>query len=218
MDPPSKDVPHHHQSLAPGCSLHALTPKKLVKFTIAALKKREASAEKFLPPSTPSNPTDMEVDPKEPTVKKVATPAPEPQPEPEPTTIQTFVAKIQDALPISPVLSPPSAPSYLNCRISVYWPKMRKYYQGRVGAEVSDGKISVTYDDGDVEYLDLDKERWTMIQEPDHEYSSVDPEPEVESDSELEPKSEPETVTGLPWTEKETAVLLAGVATHGKGT
>ncbi|GMH73592.1 hypothetical protein TL16_g06233 [Triparma laevis f. inornata] len=158
----------------------------------------------------------MDVDPKEPTVKKVATPAPEPQPEPEPTTIQTSVAKIQDALPISPVLSPPSAPTYLNCRISVYWPKMRKYYQGRVGAEVSDGKVSVTFDDGDVEYLDLDKERWTMIQEPDYEHSSVEPEPEVEPESESEPKFEPETITGLPWTEKETAVLLAGVASHGK--
>ena len=46
-------------------------------------------------------------------------------------------------------------------RVEVYWSGDKKYYAGRITA-VNDGngRHTITYDDGDVELLDLGKERW----------------------------------------------------------
>ena len=49
-------------------------------------------------------------------------------------------------------------------RIEVYWPMDVKFYSGTISSShCSSGKHDVTYDDGDVETLDISKERWNFL-------------------------------------------------------
>ena len=49
----------------------------------------------------------------------------------------------------------------LNKRIEVFWPDDNKFYRGTVGGTYdAKGRVEVVYDDGDVEVLDLNKEKW----------------------------------------------------------
>ncbi|VVB14006.1 unnamed protein product [Arabis nemorensis] len=60
--------------------------------------------------------------------------------------------------------------SLVGSRIQVWWPMDRKFYKGVIESfGVSNKKHKVLYDDGDVENLNLNKERWAMIEEEDAE-------------------------------------------------
>lgn len=50
------------------------------------------------------------------------------------------------------------------CRIKVWWPMDKKFYQGTVKSyDPLKGKHVVLYEDGDVEVLRLEKERWELV-------------------------------------------------------
>ncbi|KAG6641941.1 sister chromatid cohesion protein PDS5 homolog B-like [Carya illinoinensis] len=52
----------------------------------------------------------------------------------------------------------------IGCRIKVWWPMDKRFYQGTVKSyDPSKRKHVVLYDDGDVEVLRLEKERWELI-------------------------------------------------------
>ncbi|RYR76067.1 hypothetical protein Ahy_A01g000658 isoform A [Arachis hypogaea] len=52
----------------------------------------------------------------------------------------------------------------IGCRIKVWWPSDKKFYGGTVKSYDSlKGKHVILYDDGDVEILRLEKERWELI-------------------------------------------------------
>ncbi|XP_062162943.1 sister chromatid cohesion protein PDS5 homolog A [Alnus glutinosa] len=52
----------------------------------------------------------------------------------------------------------------IGCRIKVWWPMDKKFYQGTVKSyDPLKGKHVVLYEDGDVEVLRLEKERWELI-------------------------------------------------------
>ncbi|KAL6990616.1 hypothetical protein U1Q18_008733 [Sarracenia purpurea var. burkii] len=52
----------------------------------------------------------------------------------------------------------------INCRIKVWWPMDKQFYEGLVKSyDPEKKKYVVLYDDGDVEVLRLDKERWELI-------------------------------------------------------
>ncbi|CAI9115715.1 OLC1v1016701C1 [Oldenlandia corymbosa var. corymbosa] len=54
----------------------------------------------------------------------------------------------------------------IGCRIKVWWPKDKQFYEGVVESfDTEKKKHLVVYDDGDVEALQLDKERWELIAE-----------------------------------------------------
>ncbi|XAR65765.1 hypothetical protein NMG60_11010002 [Bertholletia excelsa] len=52
----------------------------------------------------------------------------------------------------------------IDCRIKVWWPMDKQFYEGVVKSfDPAKKKYVVLYDDGDVEVLRLDKERWELI-------------------------------------------------------
>ncbi|XP_054776795.1 sister chromatid cohesion protein PDS5 homolog A-like isoform X2 [Prosopis cineraria] len=52
----------------------------------------------------------------------------------------------------------------ISCRIKVWWPMDKQFYEGTVKSYDSQkGKHVILYDDGDVEVLRLEKERWELI-------------------------------------------------------
>ncbi|KAK4259162.1 hypothetical protein QN277_005520 [Acacia crassicarpa] len=52
----------------------------------------------------------------------------------------------------------------IGCRIKVWWPMDKQFYEGTVKSHDSQkGKHVILYDDGDVEVLRLEKERWELI-------------------------------------------------------
>ncbi|CAJ2649386.1 unnamed protein product [Trifolium pratense] len=52
----------------------------------------------------------------------------------------------------------------IGCRIKIWWPSDKKFYGGTIKSYDSlKGKHVVLYDDGDVEILRLDKERWELL-------------------------------------------------------
>ncbi|KAF7803880.1 sister chromatid cohesion protein PDS5-like protein A-like isoform X2 [Senna tora] len=52
----------------------------------------------------------------------------------------------------------------IGCRIKVWWPMDKQFYEGTVKSYDSlKGKHVILYDDGDVEVLRLDKERWELV-------------------------------------------------------
>ncbi|MED6211330.1 hypothetical protein PIB30_072655 [Stylosanthes scabra] len=52
----------------------------------------------------------------------------------------------------------------IGCRIKVWWPSDKKFYGGTIKSYDSlKGKHVILYDDGDVEVLRLEKERWEII-------------------------------------------------------
>ncbi|XP_061339796.1 sister chromatid cohesion protein PDS5 homolog A-like isoform X2 [Gastrolobium bilobum] len=52
----------------------------------------------------------------------------------------------------------------IGCRIKVWWPMDKKFYGGTVKSyDPSKGKHVILYEDGDVEILRLEKERWELI-------------------------------------------------------
>ncbi|XP_074271941.1 sister chromatid cohesion protein PDS5 homolog A isoform X2 [Silene latifolia] len=52
----------------------------------------------------------------------------------------------------------------IDCRINIWWPLDKRFYQGVVKSYDPDKKKHVVlYDDGDVEVLRLDKERWELV-------------------------------------------------------
>lgn len=52
----------------------------------------------------------------------------------------------------------------INCRINVWWPMDKRFYEGLVMSyDPEKKKHVVLYDDGDVEVLRLDKERWELV-------------------------------------------------------
>ncbi|GAB4830723.1 hypothetical protein Ancab_004756 [Ancistrocladus abbreviatus] len=52
----------------------------------------------------------------------------------------------------------------IDCRIKVWWPLDKQYYEGMVKSYDPEKKMHVVlYDDNDVEVLDLKKERWELI-------------------------------------------------------
>ncbi|CAM0903948.1 unnamed protein product [Alopecurus aequalis] len=56
--------------------------------------------------------------------------------------------------------------SLVGSRIKVWWPDDKKFYSGAVESfDKSSKKHEVVYDDGDVEHLQLKKERWELIAE-----------------------------------------------------
>ncbi|KAL2341418.1 hypothetical protein Fmac_009358 [Flemingia macrophylla] len=56
------------------------------------------------------------------------------------------------------------AEDIIGCRIKVWWPLDKEFYQGTVKAyDPAKRKHMILYDDGDVEVLQLGKERWELI-------------------------------------------------------
>ncbi|KAL2495632.1 hypothetical protein Fot_39389 [Forsythia ovata] len=52
----------------------------------------------------------------------------------------------------------------IDCRIKVWWPMDKKFYEGVVKSfDTQKKKHVILYDDGDVEVLRLDKERWEIV-------------------------------------------------------
>ncbi|KAH6775849.1 binding protein [Perilla frutescens var. hirtella] len=52
----------------------------------------------------------------------------------------------------------------IGCRIKVWWPMDRKYYEGVVKSfDTEKNKHVILYEDGDVEVLRLDRERWEVV-------------------------------------------------------
>ncbi|KAI4298831.1 hypothetical protein L6164_032348 [Bauhinia variegata] len=52
----------------------------------------------------------------------------------------------------------------IGCRIKVWWPMDKKFYEGTVKSyDPLKGKHVILYDDGDVEILRLEKERWELV-------------------------------------------------------
>ncbi|XP_004507589.1 sister chromatid cohesion protein PDS5 homolog A-like [Cicer arietinum] len=52
----------------------------------------------------------------------------------------------------------------IGCRIKIWWPTDKKYYGGTIKSyDPSKGKHVILYDDGDVEILRLEKERWELL-------------------------------------------------------
>lgn len=45
-------------------------------------------------------------------------------------------------------------------KVEVYWPLDNTYYPGTIESEQEDGKLSVAYDDGDMEILNFSTETW----------------------------------------------------------
>ena len=59
---------------------------------------------------------------------------------------------------------PDSSKIAIGDRIEVYWPMDRKFYSGTISSSnCTSSKHEVMYDDGDVEILDLSKERWNYL-------------------------------------------------------
>ncbi|WVY92603.1 hypothetical protein V8G54_031691 [Vigna mungo] len=56
------------------------------------------------------------------------------------------------------------AEDLIGCRIKVWWPLDKKFYEGNVKSyDSSKRKHVILYDDGDVEVLCLEKERWELV-------------------------------------------------------
>ncbi|KAK7412751.1 hypothetical protein VNO78_04347 [Psophocarpus tetragonolobus] len=56
------------------------------------------------------------------------------------------------------------AEDLIGCRIKVWWPLDKQFYEGTVKSYDSlKGKHVISYDDGDVEVLNLEKEQWELI-------------------------------------------------------
>ncbi|GMH88039.1 hypothetical protein TL16_g11037 [Triparma laevis f. inornata] len=54
-----------------------------------------------------------------------------------------------------------------NSRVSIYLPLEKKYFKGWLGSEInSKGETTVTYDDEDVEQLDMRKQAWKLLEQP----------------------------------------------------
>ncbi|KAK6917884.1 hypothetical protein RJ641_018635 [Dillenia turbinata] len=59
----------------------------------------------------------------------------------------------------------------INCRIKVWWPLDKQFYEGVVQSyDAQKKKHVILYDDGDVEVLHLEKERWELI---DNDHKSI---------------------------------------------
>ncbi|CAA2986797.1 sister chromatid cohesion PDS5 homolog A isoform X1 [Olea europaea subsp. europaea] len=57
-----------------------------------------------------------------------------------------------------------STADLIGCRIKVWWPMDKKFYEGVVKSfDTQKMKHVILYDDGDVEVLRLDKERWELV-------------------------------------------------------
>ncbi|CAI9783991.1 unnamed protein product [Fraxinus pennsylvanica] len=58
-----------------------------------------------------------------------------------------------------------STADLIGCRIKVWWPMDKKFYEGVVKSfDTQKMKHVILYDDGDVEVLRLDKERWELVE------------------------------------------------------
>ncbi|RAL52779.1 hypothetical protein DM860_007547 [Cuscuta australis] len=57
----------------------------------------------------------------------------------------------------------------IGCRIQVWWPMDKQFYEGVVKSfDTQKKKHVILYNDGDVEVLRLDKERWELVDNPDN--------------------------------------------------
>lgn len=60
-----------------------------------------------------------------------------------------------------------STQELVGCRIKVWWPMDKKFYQGVIRSyQPSKKKHKVVYEDGDVEFLKLENERWELLKDP----------------------------------------------------
>lgn len=48
------------------------------------------------------------------------------------------------------------------CKIEIFWPDDQLWYPGTVGVTGADGKRKIEYDDGDIEFLELSKEKYRL--------------------------------------------------------
>ncbi|MED6138901.1 hypothetical protein PIB30_078895 [Stylosanthes scabra] len=56
------------------------------------------------------------------------------------------------------------AEDLIGCRIKVWWPMDKEFYEGTIKSyDPSKGKHVILYEDGDVEVLRLEKERWELV-------------------------------------------------------
>ncbi|KAH7425028.1 hypothetical protein KP509_11G037000 [Ceratopteris richardii] len=76
-----------------------------------------------------------------------------------------------------------AAHKLVGCRIRVWWPMDKKFYKGIIRSyQSAKKKHKVVYDDGDVEILKLDEERWEMLKDTKGTPNS----PSLESNSHAE--------------------------------
>ncbi|CAN6479783.1 unnamed protein product [Victoria cruziana] len=86
----------------------------------------------------------------------------------------------------------------IGCRVKVWWPIDKRFYKGVVQSfDVRKKKHVIVYDDGDVETLKLEKEKWERINDDDdddEEEDDGDRNEDKESDGDLlKPQSTPST-------------------------
>lgn len=61
---------------------------------------------------------------------------------------------------------PPAGEALVGTRLQVYWRKSRKYFSGQVTQYIAEsGQHRVEYDDGDVEVLAMEGERWRLLEQ-----------------------------------------------------
>jgi hypothetical protein len=96
--------------------------------------------------------------------KKAATPAKKAA-TPTPTKKKRPSSKTPKARSKSPAKVPKPVGEHapLGARVSVYWPLDKKYFKGMVGDSMdAKGRVSVFYDDGDEETVDMRKQACTF--------------------------------------------------------
>ncbi|PKI66429.1 hypothetical protein CRG98_013231 [Punica granatum] len=71
--------------------------------------------------------------------------------------------KVMGGLAKGTMMETESLEDLIGCKIKVWWPMDKKFYEGTIKSyDPSRNKHVVLYDDGDVEILNLEKERWEL--------------------------------------------------------
>ncbi|KAL2939985.1 Sister chromatid cohesion protein PDS5-like protein B-B [Bienertia sinuspersici] len=115
------------------------------------------------------------------------------------------------------------APKYgkelVGARVQVWWPDDKEFYEGVIELfDSSTGKHKVLYNDGDIENLKLEKEKWKLIDDgsaPDQGHLSDGESPDVSAETPKAKKGKTSPAQGAKQAKTETPTKKAG-ALSGK--
>ncbi|XP_048323371.1 sister chromatid cohesion protein PDS5 homolog A [Ziziphus jujuba] len=94
----------------------------------------------------------------------------------------------------------------IGCRIKVWWPMDKKFYEGTVKSfDLMKRKHVILYDDGDVEVLRLEKERWELID--NGRKSMKKPSSKISPSKEVPPRQKNKNSDGSRWNKKAVKIV-----------
>lgn len=106
---------------------------------------------------------------------------------------------------------------YVGSRVMVWWPDDKKFYEGVIEHyDPTSGKHKVIYNDGDVEVLKLEREKWKLIKDdpiPDQGNSSDSESLDESAETPKDKKAKTSSVQGAKRGKTETSAKKAGAST-----